>query len=197
MTRGKSRRNIWNTTIPLSSELDRSKYCFRIIDLSLSIPLIAHTLWVRFPAVLDFRLRGMSSSQNQRRFVRTMRKCVIGLRELAFVLVAFSAGLNLVSLNVAGQQITGSIRGTVLDPSGAVVQTATVTAKHIENWLNSCSGYGSSGSVRAGRTPDRTLSGRGPCARFPEVPAARNLIGCQRDCDRQHSPQSRGGDAAS
>jgi hypothetical protein len=64
-----------------------------------------------------------------------MRKCGIGLRELAFVLVAFVAGLNLVSLNVAGQQITGSIRGTVLDPSGAVVQTATVTAKHIETGL--------------------------------------------------------------
>ena len=64
-----------------------------------------------------------------------MRKCVIGLRELAFVLVAFVAGLNLVSLNVAGQQITGSIRGTVLDPSGAVVQIATVTAKHIETGL--------------------------------------------------------------
>ena len=64
-----------------------------------------------------------------------MRKCLIGLKELAFVLVAFVAGLNLVSLNVAGQQITGSIRGTVLDPSGAVVQAATVTAKHIETGL--------------------------------------------------------------
>jgi carboxypeptidase family protein len=34
-----------------------------------------------------------------------------------------------------GQQITRSIRGTVLDPSGAVVQAATVTAKHIETGL--------------------------------------------------------------
>jgi hypothetical protein len=33
-----------------------------------------------------------------------MRKCVIGLKELAFVLVAFVAGLNLVSLNVAGNK---------------------------------------------------------------------------------------------
>src|SRR5580693_6971197 len=64
-----------------------------------------------------------------------MRKCLIGLKELAFVLVAFVAGLNLVSLNVAGQQITGSIRGTVLDPSGAIVQAATVTAKQIETGL--------------------------------------------------------------
>ena len=41
----------------------------------------------------------------------------------------------LTSLNAAGQQITGSIRGTVLDPSGAIVQAATVTAKQIETGL--------------------------------------------------------------
>ena len=41
----------------------------------------------------------------------------------------------LTSLNVAGQQITGSIRGTVTDPSGAIVQAATVTAKQIETGL--------------------------------------------------------------
>src|SRR6202453_2517649 len=37
--------------------------------------------------------------------------------------------------NVAAQQITGSIRGTVSDPSGAVVQAAAVTAKQIETGL--------------------------------------------------------------
>ena len=31
----------------------------------------------------------------------------------------------LTTWNVAAQQITGSIRGTVSDPSGAIVQTAT------------------------------------------------------------------------
>ncbi len=41
----------------------------------------------------------------------------------------------LISLNVAGQQITGSIRGSVLDPSGASVMAATVTAKQIETGL--------------------------------------------------------------
>ena len=41
----------------------------------------------------------------------------------------------LTSLNVTGQQITGSIRGTVSDPSGAIVQAATVTARHIETGL--------------------------------------------------------------
>jgi outer membrane receptor protein involved in Fe transport len=41
----------------------------------------------------------------------------------------------LTSLNVAGQQITGSIRGTVLDPSGAIVPAATVTAKQTETGL--------------------------------------------------------------
>src|ERR1700678_1377326 len=41
----------------------------------------------------------------------------------------------LTSLNVAGQQITASIRGTVVDPSGAIVQGATVTAKQTETGL--------------------------------------------------------------
>ena len=41
----------------------------------------------------------------------------------------------LTSLNVAGQQITGSIRGAVVDPSGAIVQAATVTAKQTETGL--------------------------------------------------------------
>jgi outer membrane receptor protein involved in Fe transport len=41
----------------------------------------------------------------------------------------------LTSLNVVGQQITGSIRGTVSDQSGAIVQAATVTAKQIETGL--------------------------------------------------------------
>src|ERR1700674_1189874 len=41
----------------------------------------------------------------------------------------------LTSLNAAGQQITGSIRGTVLDPSGAIVQVATVTARQVETGL--------------------------------------------------------------
>jgi len=38
-------------------------------------------------------------------------------------------------LNVAAQQITGSIRGTVLDPSGAIVPAATITAKQGETGL--------------------------------------------------------------
>src|ERR1700684_2577008 len=41
----------------------------------------------------------------------------------------------LTSLHAAGQQITGSIRGTVIDPSGAIVRAATVTAKQIETGL--------------------------------------------------------------
>jgi outer membrane receptor protein involved in Fe transport len=41
----------------------------------------------------------------------------------------------LTSLNVSGQQITGSIRGSVSDPSAAIVQGATVTAKRTETGL--------------------------------------------------------------
>ncbi len=42
----------------------------------------------------------------------------------------------LTSLDVAGQQITGSIRGTVLDGSGAIVQGAAVTARQTETGLS-------------------------------------------------------------
>src|SRR6202142_2357413 len=57
------------------------------------------------------------------------------LRRLAFALIGVVAGLNAVALNLAGQQITANIRGTVLDPSGAIVQSATVTAKQVETGL--------------------------------------------------------------
>jgi outer membrane receptor protein involved in Fe transport len=53
-----------------------------------------------------------------------------GAKKLTLFLMAL-----LTSLNVAGQQITGSIRGTVLDPSGAIVQAASVTAKQTETGL--------------------------------------------------------------
>ncbi|HTC93748.1 MAG TPA: TonB-dependent receptor [Terriglobales bacterium] len=49
---------------------------------------------------------------------------------LACILMMLFFGLNL-----AAQQIAGSIRGTITDPTGAVVQTATVTAKQIETGL--------------------------------------------------------------
>src|SRR5262252_2309263 len=39
------------------------------------------------------------------------------------------------TLTLAAQQITGNIRGTIVDPSGAVVEAATVTARHLETGL--------------------------------------------------------------
>ena len=65
-----------------------------------------------------------------------MGKYLISVRRLMFALVTLVAGLNLLILNLSGQQITGSIRGTVLDPSDAIVQAATVTAKHTETGLS-------------------------------------------------------------
>jgi outer membrane receptor protein involved in Fe transport len=52
------------------------------------------------------------------------------LKSLLCVLVVVSAGLN-----VSAQQITASVRGNVSDPSGAVVQEATVAAKQAETGL--------------------------------------------------------------
>jgi outer membrane receptor protein involved in Fe transport len=55
----------------------------------------------------------------------------MSFRRLACILVAISASLSA----AVAQQITGNIRGTVSDPSGAVVQSATVTAKQPETGL--------------------------------------------------------------
>ena len=41
----------------------------------------------------------------------------------------------LACISVSAQQITGNIRGTVSDPSGAVVQNANVTAHQVETGL--------------------------------------------------------------
>ena len=64
-----------------------------------------------------------------------MGTCVSSLRKLSFLAVPIFAVLNLASLHLAAQQITASIRGTVSDPSGAIVQAATVAAKQIETGL--------------------------------------------------------------
>jgi hypothetical protein len=55
---------------------------------------------------------------------------MLKLRNLTCVLATL-----LVALTVSAQQITGSIRGTVSDPSGAVVQGASVTAHQTETGL--------------------------------------------------------------
>jgi len=50
--------------------------------------------------------------------------------KLVCLMVVVAAGVN-----VFAQQITGSVRGTVLDPSGAVVQSASVRARQTETGL--------------------------------------------------------------
>ena len=57
------------------------------------------------------------------------------LRRLGFVLMTVATGLNLAVVRAAAQEITGSIRGIVQDPSGAIVQGAEVTARRIETGL--------------------------------------------------------------
>ena len=55
--------------------------------------------------------------------MNTLRACVCGL------IMTWLAAL------ASGQQITGNIRGTVQDPSGAVVQSAQVSAQQVETGL--------------------------------------------------------------
>jgi hypothetical protein len=49
------------------------------------------------------------------------------------VLVVFT--MLFTAMTVPAQQITGNIHGTILDPSGAMVETAVVSAKQIETGL--------------------------------------------------------------
>ena len=56
-----------------------------------------------------------------------MNRCQTWCCVVAFVLAGLSAG---------AQQITGSIRGTVFDPSGAVIQGASVTVQQSETGLS-------------------------------------------------------------
>src|SRR5580693_1502772 len=64
-----------------------------------------------------------------------MGKCMSTLRKRLFVLLPIVAVFNLLALNLDAQQITAGIRGTVIDPSGAIVQAAAVTAKQVETGL--------------------------------------------------------------
>jgi hypothetical protein len=54
---------------------------------------------------------------------------MVRFRNIAFAVV-------LACISVSAQQITGNIRGTVSDPSGAVVQNASVTAHQVETGLS-------------------------------------------------------------
>jgi hypothetical protein len=59
-----------------------------------------------------------------------MARSMGSAKTVTLFLLALLAGSNAV-----GQQITGSIRGTVTDPSGAVIRAASITAKQIETGL--------------------------------------------------------------
>jgi len=59
-----------------------------------------------------------------------MNKCVRNLSKFAAIAMMLFA-----TLNLAAQEITGSIRGTVSDPTQANVQNASVTAIQVETGL--------------------------------------------------------------
>ena len=61
-------------------------------------------------------------------------------------ILVFVIATVLIHLNLAGQQVTASIRGIVLDPSGATVQSATVMVKQIDTGLARTATTGRDGS---------------------------------------------------
>src|SRR6185437_7728853 len=66
----------------------------------------------------------------------------VGLLLLAYILAIVGPAC----IPAGAQQITGTIRGTVTDPSGAVVQQATVTATQIETGFTRSATTESSGA---------------------------------------------------
>jgi len=93
----------------------------------------------------------------------------------------------LVSAIGFAQQITGDIRGTVSDTTGAMVQRATVTAQQVETGLTRTTTTDGQRHVRAARVAGGALSAGSDGTGIPEVPAGRNFAGCR--CQR-------GGDGA-
>jgi hypothetical protein len=63
--------------------------------------------------------------------VRGKQQLMVRLKSWFFAFAVF-----LLSSTLSAQQITGSIRGTVIDPSGAVVRDGLITATHIETGLS-------------------------------------------------------------
>ena len=82
----------------------------------------------------------------------------------------------LASLNVAAQQITGSIRGTVVDPSSAIVQAASVTAKQIETGLTRNAVTDRQGEYVLVELPIGHYQLEVRAKGFQTIPAAGNLV---------------------
>ena len=79
------------------------------------------------------------------------------------------------SLSVSAQQITGNIRGTVSDPTGAVVASATVIAQQIETGLTRSAVSDHAGTYLILELPVGPLLARSICKRFPKISTRRNL----------------------
>ena len=92
---------------------------------------------------------------------------MVRFRSVVCLLAIVIAGVN-----AGAQQITGSIRGTVLDPSGAVVQGATVSARQTETGLTRTAITDPSRRVCPVGTAGRPLRTPGRGQGFPEIYSA-------------------------
>ena len=82
-------------------------------------------------------------------------------RSLVCVLVTIIAGLN-----ASAQQITGSIRGTISDPSGAVVRAPRSPRRMSKPASTRTATTDRDGNYCAGRTPSRPLPARSQAKGF-------------------------------
>src|SRR5689334_25353669 len=82
--------------------------------------------------------------------LHTLRHCYLGgFMRLIHLLRVFLAGLLLTGMAYAqGVGASGDIKGTVTDPSGAVVSNATVTATDVANGIKHTVGTDNNGQFR-------------------------------------------------
>ena len=107
---------------------------------------------------------------------------MVRFRSLVCLLAVVIAGFS-----VEAQQITGSIRGTVVDPSGAVVSGATVSARQTETGLARNRGHGPRRRLRCAGAAGRPLRGPSRGRGASRIYSAGNHPRCKRDRERSHS----------
>jgi hypothetical protein len=103
------------------------------------------------------------------------------IRKLMYALLALCFGMS-----VAAQQISGSIRGTVVDPTRAAVAGASVTASQIETGLTRTSTTGRSANLQS-RNYRSVTTGCGRWQRISEIHPAGHHSRRERNGDRSCS----------
>src|SRR5437016_14059279 len=119
--------------------------------------------------------------------MRKMQTLGLGLVFLALVALLCAA-------NPAwGQEVTASITGTVMDPTGAAVVGATVTAKSVERGLTYTSVTNESGIYRIAQLPVGSYELKVEKSGFASVAYAAFVLNVESNRTRRRLTESRPG----